>query len=98
MRQNRKPTLFGAHTISHLLLLSFYEPIGFVIFYSALLIELSIIPSKINNTVYLQCTASIHLSFLSFPSTPNILDKSFDRYFGDFQTTIFILSPMLKKL
>ena len=29
--------------------------------------------------------------FLSFPSTPKSLDKILDKYFGDFQTTIFIL-------
>ena len=33
-------------------------------------------------------------SFLSFPSTPKSFERSLDKYFGDFQITIFILSPV----
>ena len=64
MRQNRKPTLFGAHTISHLLLLSFYEPIGFIIFYSALLIELSIMHRAKSITQYIFTMHRFNSSFL----------------------------------
>ena len=35
-------------------------------------------------------------SFFSLPSTPNSFEISFDRYFGDFQITIFIYITRLK--
>ena len=40
----------------------------------------------------------IYRSFFSFSSTPNSFDISLDKYFGDFQTTIFIFVTPIRFL